>query len=310
MSFTATALTEHFGCRIDGLDAREALSSADTAALKRLFDQRHLLYIAGQDLDEAQQVALSSIFGPPVDEGMTGAYVGYVSNRRLDSATPPHCALPWHSDYAWTPHPESQISLYGYQVTGRLSATRFASNIRAASALSAELRTEVEGARNVMMVDLVLYGQVDAAPLQPELIDEGSEPTFPSDDVGYPRTSHPVLRRHSRTGEEMLFVQEYYSVLIEGRSYVEGQDLLRRLFDVLYDPAHVYSHDWQQGDFVVWDNEALQHGRRQLDAASTGERTLRRVVMHPAYEEVLAFAPRVRQLSEQSRDLAASAVTP
>jgi alpha-ketoglutarate-dependent taurine dioxygenase len=41
------------------------------------------------------------------------------------------------------------------------------------------------------------------------------------------------------------------------------------------DPAVSYRHQWHVGDVLVWDNIALQHGRRPFDPKEP--RSLRRV---------------------------------
>ena len=58
--------------------------------------------------------------------------------------------------------------------------------------------------------------------------------------------------------------------------------LLDELFAHLYDPAHMYEHTWQQGDLVVWDNLATQHGRPDVQFEGPA-RTLRKT-----------FSPQVR----------------
>jgi len=50
--------------------------------------------------------------------------------------------------------------------------------------------------------------------------------------------------------------------------------VLHELWSYLDDPAVRYEHRWQVGDLIVWDNLALQHGRR--DFANGERRSLRR----------------------------------
>ena len=57
-----------------------------------------------------------------------------------------------------------------------------------------------------------------------------------------------------------------------------SDELLDAVFAHLYQPANVYEHNWRIGDFVVWDNLALQHGRRSNP--NTVRRSLRRVAMN------------------------------
>ena len=52
---------------------------------------------------------------------------------------------------------------------------------------------------------------------------------------------------------------------------------LHELWGVLYARDNTWEHEWRNGDFVIWANLALRHGRLTIDGA--GERTLRRVAM-------------------------------
>jgi alpha-ketoglutarate-dependent taurine dioxygenase len=60
---------------------------------------------------------------------------------------------------------------------------------------------------------------------------------------------------------------------IEGLPEAEARALVEELLDHLYRPEHIYAHQWRSGDFVFWDNWALQHARPDVSA----NRTLRRV---------------------------------
>jgi alpha-ketoglutarate-dependent taurine dioxygenase len=232
-----------------------------------------------------------------VDESRNGLRYGFVSNVLPNSATPPEALLPWHSDYAWTPRPDCCLSLYGLRISDDLASTVFADAVRGASALPSHLRARVENARGLMLVDLSQYGEAEPSSVVPTIDAEGNA-QWPRDEYNYPRIWHPMLYRHPRTGEDLLHVQEWYSVLVEGLSYDESQALQRELFEVLYDPAHLYSHAWREGDLIVWDNLALHHGRPKLRSSAGGERTLRRVVIHDGYDEVMAFTSRVGDLAD------------
>jgi taurine dioxygenase len=91
-----------------------------------------------------------------------------------------------------------------------------------------------------------------------------------------PQKRQPVIIDHPVTAEPVLFVTELQTARIEGLAQPASDALLERLFAVLYDPAEVYEHVWRPGDFLLWDNCALQHGRP--DQTATKRRRLRRIV--------------------------------
>jgi taurine dioxygenase len=91
-----------------------------------------------------------------------------------------------------------------------------------------------------------------------------------------PTAVHPVAYRHPDSGATLLYVCEFFTSHIEGLPLDESEALLEELFEHIRRPEHVHEHAWHEGDLIVWDNIAVQHGRpsfRNLDA----RRTLRRV---------------------------------
>jgi taurine dioxygenase len=92
-----------------------------------------------------------------------------------------------------------------------------------------------------------------------------------------PRSAHPVIGRHPRSGAPVIFANELHTSHVIGVPARESSALLRDLFDVLYDDDHVYEHRWLAGDLILWDNIALHHGRH--DIARDEPRTLQRVTL-------------------------------
>jgi TfdA family taurine catabolism dioxygenase TauD/penicillin-binding protein len=68
--------------------------------------------------------------------------------------------------------------------------------------------------------------------------------------------------------------------------------LIERLFAHLYRPEHVYAHDWEVDDLVIWDNHAVQHSRSEVGAEKP--RTLRRVSIGEK-QDLSIFAQRVKE---------------
>jgi alpha-ketoglutarate-dependent 2,4-dichlorophenoxyacetate dioxygenase len=46
----------------------------------------------------------------------------------------------------------------------------------------------------------------------------------------------------------------------------ESKALLARLMAHISDPAYTYTHEWQAGDVVMWDNRATMHRGRPWPA--------------------------------------------
>jgi taurine dioxygenase len=168
----------------------------------------------------------------------------------------------FHSDLAFTAEPLIAISLYALEIPPAGTATHFADGVRAAARLPSDLRRKVEG-REALHVFPLTDAHGDRRFRVADL------------DAGAPRATHPVLWHHPRTGEVVLYVSQMQTDCLVGLSEAESAQLIAALWGHLYAPAYVYSHHWQVGDLVVWDNIAVQHARD--DVVLGVGRTLRRV---------------------------------
>lgn len=75
----------------------------------------------------------------------------------------------------------------------------------------------------------------------------------------------PLVKVHPETGVKSLFIGRH-AFGIPGLSREESRELLRHLLEVVVsDPSRVYSHRWQAGDTLIWDNRAVLHRARPYD---------------------------------------------
>jgi taurine dioxygenase len=92
-----------------------------------------------------------------------------------------------------------------------------------------------------------------------------------------PRAVHPLVMEHPRTGEEILYINLNQTARIVELPAGESAALIDELFAASYREEEVYEHRWSVGDFVLWDNLALQHARAKI--TEDAPRTLQRVVL-------------------------------
>jgi len=168
--------------------------------------------------------------------------------------------LVFHSDNVFTPAPLNVVSLYGQRVVAGTSPTRFADTVRACTLVEPSLRDQLAGARALNLSGFAggSYRYRDAE-VEPH----------------HPRAIHPVITHDTWSGDAALMVSEQQTDRIIDWPPDRSEDTLQSLFALLYHPDNVYEHEWHEGDLLVWDNLALQHGRPAL--TREGERTLRRV---------------------------------
>ena len=99
----------------------------------------------------------------------------------------------------------------------------------------------------------------------------------------------PLVKVHPETGVRNLFVGRH-AFGIPGLPRDESRALLRSLVDfVVSDPSRVYTHHWQVGDTLLWDNRALLHRACPYDYDEPRVLTGTRIAGDPATE--LAYYP-------------------
>jgi taurine dioxygenase len=74
-----------------------------------------------------------------------------------------------------------------------------------------------------------------------------------------PDVETPIVRTHPVTKRKGLFVNEAHTSHIVGMSPEESERLLSELYRHVIRPEFVYTHQWQPGDLLMWDNAAVQH---------------------------------------------------
>ena len=249
-----------FGAQIEGLDLTTPFAPVVEAALRTALDEFHLLVVHAPDLAPVGQQQLAALFGPLLDESRDGSGYTLVSDRPGGSIR--EGPLLFHSDLAFTPTPLVAISLYAVEIPPEGTSTHFVDAVGAA--------------RNLRRSTVDAVGGQEAVHLYP-LTDARGDRRFriATVDRDAPCATHPVLMRHPRTGEPVLFVGQMQTDSIVGLDEHASEALLAELWSELYVPANVYTHRWSVGDLVVWDNLAVQHARDNV-ALGSG-RTLRRV---------------------------------
>ncbi len=251
-----------FGAAVLDVDLRRPLRAGELANLLRLYDEQHLLVFRDQLLDEADQLALVSRFGPlPPDPAYA---LAYVSNVRAGGILGDGAML-FHSDLAFTPEPVLGLSLYAIEVPTQGAPTKFADAAGVLTRVEPQQRAQLDQLHVVNVFD---FGRPDDVRMREADLAPGS-----------PVVRRPLVERHPRTGVPVLTACEMQTDRVAELDAGASEALLDELYGLLYAPDHVYAHHWRPGDLLVWDNVALQHGRDDFPA--TEARTMRRVCLTP-----------------------------
>ena len=263
------------GKEVLGLDISQELDEATFAKLRDAYDQHSVLVFRNQRLSPEQHIRFSKGFGE-LEIHVVAKYLlpGHpeifrVSNIMENGQRIGGSGEFWHTDLSYVAKPSRGSLLYSIEVPIRdglvLGDTLFASTAVSYEALSATMKRKLEG-----LVAIHRFGDVYA-----QVQNARSETAKSEDQMRaklVPDVRHPVVQIHPHTGRPCLFVNEGFTVAIEGMQADESAALLRELFDHSTQAEFVYRHNWQVGDLVMWDNWATVH--RGTGGYSAQERRL------------------------------------
>jgi taurine dioxygenase len=276
-----TPVTDGFGAQVD-MDLSVEIPASVGEELRELLNDRQLLVFRGQDIDYETQRRVISLVGDPLVE------VKYVSTEHspmgdllAEPADPDPRTTMFHSDMAFLkngPIPEG-ISLYAEDVSGNTSpgfqGTSFTSARNAYLNMSEEDRAELEGRTAIQLHALELETEEQLALKQVPFDEARDKVTFWAE--------HSLFHPDPRTGEPVLLYIPWFTQSIVGLSPEESQQWFEKFDALLYRDQEVYTHRWENGDLLIWDNTAIQHCKETVGPVSgpLPKRILRRCSFGP-----------------------------
>ena len=114
-----------------------------------------------------------------------------------------------------------------------------------------------------------------------------SVPTNNKQKARSPDIHHPLVRTHPVTGKKALYLCPGMTTEIVGWNAEESAEMLAFLFDWTTRPEFVYSHEWQPGDALLWDNACTMHRRDPFDPQHA--RLMKRTTILPPAELGVPF---------------------
>ena len=250
--FSETRLTPGFVAEIKGLDLAEPQDDSVIAQLRRALARNKLLLFRDQALSPRQQRDFAARFGalhrhpliPDHDEQPEIIVLEYDAERRAKDND-------WHTDVTFIETPPLGSILHAVIIPEVGGDTIFADLGAVYAGLSAPLRDFLAGLRARHDFAKSFLSEDYAGPADREKWDRTRRTHRP--------VSHPVVRSHPETGEKGLFVNEGFTLAIEGLARDESDALLTFLFQHSRKPEFTYRHRWRAGDVLFWDNRITQH---------------------------------------------------
>lgn len=264
-AFTIAPLHDEFGAILTGADLKGPLSDDLVAEIKQAIDHYSFLLFPEQHLQDAHQLAVTRTLGEPepnhVTLGNTGQvdYFGTIGNVLEDGTKLGNAHQRtvfqtgnnlWHSDSSFRSVPAFVSIMSAHEVPDEGGETEFVSNRAAYNRLPMEEKERIDP---LVCIHDYVFSRSKVAPVSD------------SHAASLPPVRQRLVRANPTTGARNLFIGSHAKE-IEGWSFEDSRALLDGLLEEATRPQSIYSHRWQAGDFVIWDNRCLLHRGAGYDA--------------------------------------------
>ena len=274
---------DKFGAEIAGIDISQKLDASVVDAIRAAIDIHGVLVFRNAaPLSDSQQIAFAGGFGPLQHLSMikmlgggatrldhtelidvsnldeTGKIVGADDRRRhFHDAN-----LLWHTDVSFDANRAVYSILSARVLPPAGGDTDFADMRGAYAALTDKRKAELDG---LEVEHSIWYSRA-----------LGGFTAVSEDEMATrPPARHGLVSANPRTGTKALYLASHASHII-GWPEDESRALLDELIDYATEDRFFYSHVWQPGDVVMWDNQTTMHRATEFDSL-THVRDMRRV---------------------------------
>jgi alpha-ketoglutarate-dependent taurine dioxygenase len=238
------------------VDRADLLTEATAAACREMLEKRTVLVFPRANLTDAEQLAFTDLLGARVNltsnavtEKPKDEDVYQVTLDRKINKSPEYVlgTFFWHMDGITVDMPPPRATLLSCRKASATGGqTEFASTYAAYDNLSEEDKAALEGLRATHSVAASLRYIADGIPEE----DKGKLT------IGLVK-EHPIVWTRA-SGRKSLVIGTTADK-VTGMELAHGRHLLTRLNEWAVQPDFSYRHQWQEGDFVVWDNCGAMH---------------------------------------------------
>ena len=278
------------GAEIRGVDFAKPLSPHVRQQLIDAWTDNLILLFRGQShISQEQHIDATKIFGTPVP-GASRSYfeaakiksnllsehaeIIMVTNMGPDGEPTAENAslgsgeVVWHSDNSYIEEPPIGSFLRALLLPKDGGNTSFSNQYLAYETLPDDVKKRIRG----------LYTKQDASRNSAGKLRPGVKAPTTLEEV--PGPDHPLVRKHPVSGKPALYLgrrRDFPSQYVVGWDREESEKLLDYLWAHATQDKFKYTHIWQTGDMILWDNRCAMHYRDPID--STQLRVMHRTQM-------------------------------
>lgn len=241
--------------------------------LKELLDEYLVIIIKGNNISYEEQIELAKSFGETtLAHPVVTSKTSYAEILEVDGAKGGKNAK-WHTDVTFLENPHAISILVANEVPEAGGNTLWADLRSAYEKINDQLKPFLNKLEAVHKITpLAYWGEPSDSSLSKEEIIklyENAQKFIP--------VIHPVVRIHPRTLRPSFFVNPGFTSHILNLSPIEGDHILKLIYDHFSQPEFILHHKWEKNDIVIWDNICTAH--YAINDYGLKERKMRRVTV-------------------------------
>jgi alpha-ketoglutarate-dependent 2,4-dichlorophenoxyacetate dioxygenase len=256
-------LHPEIGAQIIGVTLADvARDDAIYRQVRAAFEEYSVLLFRQQPISDETQVAYSAKFGPletakaaSLGEGTPFSILTNIDPKSKTLVPPDHkealrakANQLWHTDSSFRQLPALASVLSARTIPGEGGETEFVSQRASWNRLTPELREKLS---NAFAWHSYAHsrGKID-----PGLASRREQDTLPP-------ACWRMRWRNPVNGRDALYIASHTGA-IEGMDKDSALQLIDELLALSTTPGHAYTHVWEAGDVIMWDNRASLHRGR------------------------------------------------
>ena len=246
------------GIEILDFDYNDIFDKKRIEELRNQWLKYSIIIFKNLELNHQQLEKFSLAFGDFGDDPYIHPIVGHKNiievKREANEKAQPFGGS-WHSDWSFQECPPSATLLHSKIIPPIGGDTFFINTHKAYNDLTDDIKNKID---SLIVSHSAIRPYADDGFYALEKDKDRSMKIKPS-----PKAKefilHPLVRTHPETRKKSLFINQVYSIAVEGMNEKDSNDLLTFLFLHMDQDKYIYKHKWQENMLVMWDNRSVNH---------------------------------------------------